>query len=433
MKKVERWLFFLFTALFPLQTRFILKNWSGVFGEWTSAFFYVSDVFLIALIATWFFNWENNKEFSRRDWLLGGFVVLSLASVAFAENVSLAFYAWTRLLAAVLIFFVSRNIFSRFNKKNRNDFLLVMIVGGVLESVVAIGQYFRQASLGLRVFQESPLLVGEPGVASISMFGEKILRGYGLLPHPNILAGFLIFSIFCFFVWYLMGDEKNKLVRILQPAILFILLTGLFMTFSRIPLAVFCLGSFAYFVVLLVKEKELRKRIVALGMLFLVFIFILTAIFWQELTVRFAEITRDQGIGLRLSYTDFALNLIKENPIIGVGEGNFVWLIKNKVVIYWMAQPAHNIYLLIAAQNGIPALIIFASFLITTLSSLRRFYREYFLGLGFFVLTLIYLILGLVDHYFWTIWQGQIMLYLTLAVLASGPHSLKDRAQPSEG
>lgn len=123
--------------------------------------------------------------------------------------------------------------------------------------------------------------------------------------------------------------------------------------------------------------------------------------------------------------------MIKDRPFLGIGIGNFVYHSQNyeaflraaeklleigdgvprqgsgQLVPSWIYQPVHNIYLLIAVETGIIALVIFLGFILIRL--IRPITPITFLIIGF-------LILGLADHYFWTLHSGGVMFWLTLAL-----------------
>ena len=52
------------------------------------------------------------------------------------------------------------------------------------------------------------------------------------------------------------------------------------------------------------------------------------------------------------------MRMILGNPLLGVGYGQFPFLIGNYVP-WWAGKDAHNGYILIAAEMGIPALFVF--------------------------------------------------------------------------
>lgn len=68
---------------------------------------------------------------------------------------------------------------------------LAMVIGGTFQAFLGIGQFIRQSSLGLTFLQESQFVPFQAGIAKVILGGELFIRAYGLLPHPNVLAGFL--------------------------------------------------------------------------------------------------------------------------------------------------------------------------------------------------------------------------------------------------
>ncbi len=84
-----------------------------------------------------------------------------------------------------------------------------------------------------------------------------------------------------------------------------------------------------------------------------------------------------------------------------------------------LLQPVHNIYLLILSQIGIFGLIIFLIFIIKSIKNLlkkitdtKKETKDFYVA----VLTLLgsLLFVGMFDHFFLTIQQGQLMLVLIL-------------------
>jgi len=120
---------------------------------------------------------------------------------------------------------------------------------------------------------------------------------------------------------------------------------------------------------------------------------------------------------------------------LGLGLGNFVWYLSNNYQFkeFWLYQPVHNLYLLVAVEIGIIGLIFFLIFIAKILLKGFKGIQE---GLGkykgkqiicFLFLVSCFLFLGLIDHYFWTIQQGRLVFWVVLAIISglilSGPRS----------
>jgi O-antigen ligase len=133
----------------------------------------------------------------------------------------------------------------------------------------------------------------------------------------------------------------------------------------------------------------------------------------------------------RLVYLIVSCETIINNPIIGVGIGNFVSEMQKYSPVFltdWQYQPVHNVFLLIWSELGIVGLVLFILFLWKifdfnsivsheTISKKKK--RVVFRAIMFgFVIIMLF------DHYFWDIQQGQIMLWMVLGFLAGSSLAL---------
>jgi O-antigen ligase len=78
----------------------------------------------------------------------------------------------------------------------------------------------------------------------------------------------------------------------------------------------------------------------------------------------------EQSNESRLGAIEAGLNMIADRPLTGVGLGFFKASVEEYGEV--QAQIAHNTYIELAAELGIPALLAFVALLMATLSSLRR-------------------------------------------------------------
>jgi len=142
---------------------------------------------------------------------------------------------------------------------------------------------------------------------------------------------------------------------------------------------------------------------------------------WPEVISRFSISPGEQSITLRTFYNQTACFFIQDSPWIGIGLGNFVLEIRGMIDILsaWTHQPVHNIYLLIGSEVGLIGLFLFLMFVYQILRQFREqgtANREQYYLLLFIVLC--FLFVGLFDHFFWTLQQGQLLFWLILGLLA---------------
>ena len=90
----------------------------------------------------------------------------------------------------------------------------------------------------------------------------------------------------------------------------------------------------------------------------------------------------------------------------------------NERLLPYMHQPAHNIYLLIAAEGGVVALILFCVVICNIVRHWWINQNDPVLKYSLLIMLGGLLVIGLFDHYLWTIEAGSLLLWVTLGLLA---------------
>lgn len=97
-------------------------------------------------------------------------------------------------------------------------FLSIIIFLGLSQAIIGLLQFFSQNFIGLFWLKESIISPDILGVAKIILNNKTLIRAYGLMPHPNILGGFLLFSIISTLLYYKLFHveqwQGNKLNQI---------------------------------------------------------------------------------------------------------------------------------------------------------------------------------------------------------------------------
>ena len=248
------WFFYGFLLTFTLSIRKVLFFYpiNNQFNEYTGIYLYLSDIFLVLALVLWGITILRNKynNLSRNSipmfharldsqrtlidppWLgeTGArrvehskalvvipliLVIWSFLSIFWSDNQNIALFRSVKLFEFYLLYIYlifriipSQNQCSTWNmirdKRGtilRNIFKITVFLG-VFHSIIGIWQFFVQRSVGLFWLKESLISSELPGIAKIILNGEKFIRSYGLFPHPNILGGFLVFSIIVTFLYY---------------------------------------------------------------------------------------------------------------------------------------------------------------------------------------------------------------------------------------
>lgn len=425
-------LFYVFLFLIPFQARIykFLKpmSISWIDPSWSIppyfdryADFFISDFLLIPLVL-----WAVYKKQVSKQSALLCFLVVALISILLSDNSSypLSYWRWAHLaLASMLVFTMSAW------RVSLKSVALVVIFSAVLECGIAIPQYLTQHQLGLKFLGEKSLVTQHATTAHFQMpnktltsidhvfsggeASSSVIRAYGTLPHPNILGGFLVFSIFMSLYLYERSSKKGWIA-----VALFLQVITLFITYSRAALFALMGGLVIWMILHVIKEKKMPSvwKPAALGAI------LSLLLFYPQLLHRGGLFSYNQSAvesdQMRLSMQKVALSIIKDHPWFGVGFNNYL-LAFQSYAEGLNVQPifVHNIYLLIAAETGLIGLgwfLMFCGFIIYR--GWRQ--RDSLEGRTLLALFLAILAIGAADYYPMVIQQTRLVFFLTALLLS---------------
>ncbi len=419
MKKLEQFLFYFLLFAIPFQTRKILwhQNWN--FNEWQAISLYGTDILLLILFGFWIFN-RVKPKIEKYDYFLFALIVVSAISVKNSSSYTLSVYNVLKLVEFIVFYFYLKSyVVYKFGLMRS---MVVLIGGGLFQAIIAILQFSKQSSLGLKLLGESVLSPDLTGIASFyTLQGEKIIRAYGTTPHPNILAAFLFLTIFVFYFIFLYRPKINNYFLIGYPLMLF----ALFFTFARVMIFLWFAG-FITRAILVTGKKNFRKifahglngvKLTKILVISAAVVVLFGIFYWPETVSRIKISSGDEAVQLRVFYNKESL---KSLNWFGVGAGNFVnWLmVKDPNLPRNLYQPVHNIYLLIYSETGIlglAAMVLFLVFLVKDFIVSTKMEKLYHYSV--LILFSSFLFVGLFDHFLWTLQQGRFIFWLAVMLL----------------
>lgn len=484
----------IFFLPFGTKIVFFTEN-SFYFGHhsfYNTFYLYLTDLLFLGLILAWLsekllFSLKSFSDFSfllKRDrgiyiTLLFFWLILGI-SVIFSREISLSFYGFSKITQYLLLFvYIKENAI--ISREIRIIFWLIL-AAFFLQSTLAVLQYAIQSSLGLKLFGEEFLRAGLRGVAEFyapnhansvlynlfpyqrPLLGSNLaMRAYGTLPHPNVLAGLLttgiLFNICLLSIPLQQQGQKKRFSReIILVLLLIVLVTGLIVTFSRIAWAitglVILFWAFAIFAIirpphvldLKTGRLDSKTKNYFPGRIALVFLALLgalglnLALFSGAIKDRIldqgkaGDYWKQESVTERETFNSAAIRMIKANPLTGIGWKNYVIELDNYTdqrLLPRQHQPVHNIYLLIAAESGMLALLSFLVLVIYivrhALINLASIRDSNALPIIILLIALFGLLtVGLFDHYILTIQAGSLMFFTILGLLASKTYSSHD-------
>jgi O-antigen ligase len=312
---------------------------------------------------------------------------------------------------------------------SKHYIVAALVIGLIWNSLLTFLQVANQGSIGLKVLGEFTVSLTS-GASVVQADGMRWIRPYGLLPHPNMLAGFLAIGLLAASAWVL---SKRPLLWWLGTMIALFGFFALLMTFSRAAWGALILGGLVILFLLWRKRLpiHLLESLLTLGLI-LVVTFIFVLLFRPFLLARAGINTESielRSISDRAVFNEFALRAIGESPVLGVGIGNFPWVAS----MYLMStdyelrgENVHNIYLSAWAELGIVglaltllALALGAWAVIKNLSLPTSNESERIARMALFSGFVALAAIGTLDHYPWTAIQFQAALWGLLAAAST--------------
>ena len=418
-------LFFPIRYVFP--TAFSYKT--GLYSDFTTISLYLSDIFLFI---TWILILPRGKDFYHVVKLLFSLFLwgILVSVVNFDQNWPLSLFFLLKIIEIIVAYGTVIVLFKETSIKI--VFLSFFSALSTAQALLALNQFILQHPVGLFKLGEQQIFPWMWGIAKIVSSGTTLVRGYGTFPHPNALSAFLVAGVLLSIYLFQITDKIWK--KSLFGAAIIINILGLTVTFSRA--AFFALTiSLILFYGLSYYRKQWNKYITTSLALIIIAVIGSLILFSKFILVR--GTISDQAVTERGLYNQIGLNMIKDKPIFGQGIGESVLHMQqysNITLSPWQNQPIHNYYLLSAAELGIPFALILAwifishIFNILNLNILKLFgnwkleienFQFGIFRLTVFSILLSFLILMLFDHYFYTLQQTQMLLWVILGFMVA--------------
>lgn len=397
----------------------------GLRLDYLSPTLYLTDVFIFLIFLLNFKELiKYLKNVNRKHLLIYCLFLASLVLGTISSVNNLAgWYGLAKILElSFVVYYVKRNIKSL----DKKIIFFCILIPVVFESVLAFWQYLNQGAIGgiFYYFGERAFTAQTPGIANASINGQLFLRPYATLPHPNVLAGFLII----YSLLMLLYIPKQKFLKTFMFLVLILASFIVTLTLGRTAILLWAAYVFVLFgLAILEKYKKTisKKQIASLLLLVLFFItFMYLTLQKTTLVQRFTSITMsDESVVQRETLTGQALIMFEKKPLLGVGLNNFYNNLNFSQADqnFLFIQPVHNIFLLTLSEAGIVGLLFFIYFLYYCFSALERKTAREKTYLSLMLFAVVFL--GMFDHYFLTVQQGQLMVSIILGISLSPKNS----------
>lgn len=336
--------------------------------------FPLSASFLLSIFLLLTLVFHRKLRLERRDVYLLLFLIFGLVSLAFSPNLGLGFISYLYIFLAVVIYYLGKHFLAE--KKIFQLTIYCLLILATFEGLLATGQFLLRRPLG-RIIEENLFFspFGETAAEDISQ-----LRSSGTFSDPNTMAVFWL-TLIPLIIIQALGKKpliRNQLLVFMGLACS---LVGLVTTFSRAAWLTFAL-VFLFLVAYQLKRGSLsfKKGKPLFFLILLVFLGLPPLISQRFSSLRYSLWGQGTSGIARIKLIQESWEMIKQKPFLGVGPGNFVQnLATNNFtnLVTYFPYPVHNLYLLIAAEVGLPALVLLVIFIGSSLrNSLREISRK---------------------------------------------------------
>jgi O-antigen ligase len=431
-------LFSVFLFVIPGFVRFSYHYFhKSIFSNLTNYIHFV-DLIILTCFIYFFYKKRKISSLFKEDICLIVFLLIARLSLLYSEgnNHHKAYYDIVKLYLAAFSFYFFQTIYFEKNKKILIDFFIKLIITiAVFTSLLAIFQFIKQGSIGFDFLNETAFGKNMGNTDTIASANDdmgvlkyliknvkdnSLIRSKGLFFHSNMLGGFLLIS--SLLTMFLIEKTKTKKYKFLLFFFLTIELMAMITSFCRSAIIGFVLASFIFFI-LMINEKH---RVLNLLFFYLLSLIICTLVFMPQLKERGLLFSKTQSHAaknmsdgsdkIRKNLKEVSINMIEKRPIKGVGFRNFIIKKDDYIDRHIERANVHNIYLLIFSEVGIFGLLSFVLLIFFVLKDVIK-YKLDPLQITIISIFIVYLIIGLKDHYPIASQMGRFVIFLSLGYL----------------
>ncbi len=387
---MQQWIILFLIAFLPTQlSKFFFMDFSFVSGvriDYLAPVIYFTDILVGILIVC---NYKTVLSlFKNKNFLI--FLAFLAINIIFAKSQPLALFRSVKLIEFIFLFFIIKKI--NISPKK----ILHAFTGSIVfELGLALLHLTQKRSMQglLYWFGERDFSLNSPGIAKASINGVEILRPYATFSHPNSMGGFFLLVYFFILLHTSFPKSIWKNIALMASAFL------VFLSFSKVAIITFLLFNLIY---IFQKRKEMNCLICTVS----------KVVFYLVPVLIFTSAHGDPLSGeKRIILMKNSFEIIVQNPIFGVGIGNYL-LAQSAFPMkysYHFLQPVHNIILLLLSEIGF---IFFGYICFILINWFRKNWRQkYFYFIGIILLS------GMFDHYWITLQQNFLLIPVIFGLL----------------
>jgi O-antigen ligase len=324
---------------------------------------YAAFLPLFALFFTWIYRRVTRKEPMPIStvglWPLCGLFSMAAISLSVASSRMFAAFDLWSLVFMILIFIYTSSEIRQVRELRL--VLVLLILTGVIQAVIAVGQNLTGSSLGLEFAGARQFIAGYLGLLTLT-------RVTGTLGHPSALSEY--FDLILPLSFAMLFLPMSRRLRVWLSLAIFIEFMGLGMSYSRGGIFWTVMATAAITLIQLCRRLGLVRggfTTFAIGIFFITLLLVIPNPLQKGLFRTEAETAYG-----RIPLMKVAFNLISHHPLLGVGLNNYVPAAQRydftpeQLTTSWNTA-VHNTYLFLTGEIGLPGLVFFICLVVTVL------------------------------------------------------------------
>lgn len=382
--------------LLPWQTRFLLHvpTPNGVVWDFGILSIFISQIVIAIWIVTRFYP-ERRAVLSSlvrrvRTWQGGVVVGIITLQLIFSQDrlLTVQWLVSVALLAGVGIILYRSH-------EERIPFINGVLASVILQSLLAAMQVFTGVTFGSALLGIAEHRVSVSGTSVLEYAGNRYLRAYGGQPHPNIFGGLLVVGMMAF-SWMLAHKRTLGVKNNIRQYVI-VACGALFFSFSRSAWI-----GFVAWVIYVVTQRHLLRESQRIMIRWATITFGVLLIIFSPLVLSRATPSspiEQRSISERVSELTTWKSVMREHGVFGTGLGAYTATLSTP----GSRVPVHSVLLLALAELGIVGIL---GVVAIAINYARRF------TIPAFLIAIIPLLVF--DHYMWSLWSGQVIMFLAL-------------------
>lgn len=415
--RVARHVFYVLLALAPLGTRYIMRTGElmGVTVEPGTISVFATQFLVMAFVGAALFAVKGRVRLTA-PMVYGSLLALFAGtSVLWAADTEYAAVTGASVLLGALLMVGTVAV--------RPDPLrsaAALVIGATVQAVFGLRQFFTQEVVGSLVLGVASHTAADLGAFVVETPAGRWLRAYGTLSHPNMYGTYLAVGLLAAITLFMVARRQR--VRISLAAAIAVMGAGLLVSFSRSAFLALLIGSIVMFFFNDVRTRFVRRF--ASGLVIVIgAVLMIGAVYPDVVAPRITGEGRLESLSIdeRQDQLDDAQALFLAHPVVGVGMGQMPVSLSlerpdGREGYYY--QPVHSVPVLVTVELGLVGILLWILLVYGIVGRVWK-WRLALPESVFFAGFVAVLTVGLLDHFVWSLWFGQLIFWVMVGMVLS--------------